>query len=167
MYTHSILKKIHLHIHVHAHCMYMCVQAEAHATKMYMPNNAILTYSSHSPVVLPLVYMSTLSGMLRISLGHDIVDVIHVDPKTSIVVSHILVGCVSLHSYTTHSRGGSFPAQPLLCCAVHCNKAREGYSGLTTEQPHTVTCEGMVAQVNSGWIMKRKNEYRQRKMNPI
>jgi len=45
-------------------------------------------------------------------------DVIHVDPKTSIVVSHILVGCVSLHSYTTHSRGGSLPAQPLLCCAL-------------------------------------------------
>ena len=103
--------------------------------------------------------------MPRISLGHDIVDVIHVDPKTSIVVSHILVGCVSLHSYTTHSRGGGFP--PNHCCAVHCSKAREEYSGLTTEQPHTVTCEEMEAQVNSGWIMERKNEYRQRKKNPI
>ena len=44
---------------------------------------------------------------------------------------------------------------------MHCSKVNGGYSGLTTEQAGTVaerqiTCEGMVAQVNSGWIMKGK-----------
>ena len=60
----------------------------------------------------------------------------HADPKKSNAVSHILVGCVSLHSYTIHVHEEA--SLPNHCCAMHYSEARKGYSGLTTEQPGTV-----------------------------